>query len=97
MSDEAGLTPLSTALEQEGFGVPGAERVLEGFARHLMRQLDHWQAAGFPAVAKNFLSKLDRERGTRCEIVPQRRYMDSGLNKLPVLFLSHGLARAEMT
>jgi biotin-(acetyl-CoA carboxylase) ligase len=67
---EAGLHPLSAALEDEGFSEFGAERLMESFARHLMVMLDAWQEQGFGAVAKSYLQRLapDSEQGTRRDI-----------------------------
>src|SRR6266481_6331820 len=42
-----GILPLSSALEQEGFGDAGAVQVPESFARHLMLAIDAWQVDGF--------------------------------------------------
>lgn len=63
--EEAGLHPLATALGEEGFGDVGAEHLVEGFARHLMVAIDRWQESGFPPIAKEYLSKLKPESGTR--------------------------------
>src|SRR6266571_2515782 len=57
--------PLSTALEDEGFGDIGAERLVEGFARHLMVALDRWQEAGFAPLAADYLARLRPEPGVR--------------------------------
>jgi biotin-(acetyl-CoA carboxylase) ligase len=59
---EAGVHPLASALDQEGFGEAGAIQVTESFARHLMRTLDSWQTDGFDGIASEFLSRLSRER-----------------------------------
>src|SRR5258708_12729904 len=59
---ELGIHPLSSALEQEGFGDAGAVQVTESFARHLMLTTDAWQADGFDGVALEFLSPLTAER-----------------------------------
>jgi biotin-(acetyl-CoA carboxylase) ligase len=59
---EAGVHPLASALDQEGFGEAGAVQVTESFARHLMRTLDTWQTDGFDGIAREFLSRLSRER-----------------------------------
>ena len=64
-SEEAALDPLSTALADEGFGELGAERVVEGFARHLMVAIDCWQEGDFAAIAQGYLSRLQPERGVR--------------------------------
>lgn len=59
---QAGLYPLASALDQEGFGEAGAVQVTEAFARHLMRSLDVWQTDGFDGIAREYLSRLSRER-----------------------------------
>ena len=59
---EASVHPLGSALEQEGFGEAGAVQVTESFARHLMLAIDAWQVDGFGAVAREYLSRLSRER-----------------------------------
>jgi len=64
-SEEAALDPLSTALADEGFGELGAERVVEGFARHLMLAIDSWQEGDFAAIVQGYLSRLQPERGAR--------------------------------
>ena len=61
---EAGVHPLASALDQEGFGEAGAVQVTESFARHLMRVLDGWQTDGFDGIAREFASRLSRERKT---------------------------------
>ena len=61
---EAGVHPLLSALDLEGFGEAGAVQVTEGFARHLMRILDAWQTDGFDGIASEFLSRLSRDRQT---------------------------------
>nr|WP_050421127.1 biotin/lipoate--protein ligase family protein [Bradyrhizobium tropiciagri] len=60
---EAGVYPLASALDQEGFGEASAVQVTESFARHLMRVLDCWQAEGFDGIAREFLSRLSPEPG----------------------------------
>lgn len=59
---EAGLHPLATALEEEGFDT-GAERLAEGFARHLMAAVDRWRENGFAPIAKDYLSRLQSGPG----------------------------------
>jgi biotin/lipoate A/B protein ligase family protein len=66
--DGAGPTALMTALEDDGFGDVGSDRLVEGFARHFMRGIDHWREAGFAAIANNYVSRLERERGVRHDI-----------------------------
>jgi biotin-(acetyl-CoA carboxylase) ligase len=67
---EAGLRPLTSALEEEGFESVAADRMVEAFARHLMVALDTWQERGFSGVAKEYLSYLatDAENGVRRDI-----------------------------
>lgn len=60
---EAGLHPFSTALEDEGFGQIGAERLAEGFARHFMVAIDRWQEGDTAAVLDHYLTRLRREPG----------------------------------
>lgn len=67
-TDEPGLHPLTSALQDEGFGNVGSEHLVEGFARHLMAAIDHWREAGFAPIAKEYLSKVRPERGTPREI-----------------------------
>ena len=62
------MRPLASALDQEGFGEAGAVQLTESFARHLMRTLDVWQTDGFDGIARDFLSRLSRERRTRLAI-----------------------------
>ena len=67
---DAGLHPLSAALEDEGFDELGAERLMESYARHLMVMLDAWQAQGFAAVSTSYLQRLapEEEKGARRDI-----------------------------
>ena len=55
---EPGLHPLAAALEDEGFEDLGPDRLVEGFARHLMVALDGWQERGFDAIARSYLERL---------------------------------------
>jgi len=66
--DGPGLHPLSTALADEGFGEIGAERLVQGFARHLMAALDRWQEADFAPLGADYLAKLRPEPGVRCSL-----------------------------
>lgn len=65
---ESGLHPLSTALEEEGFGEAGAGRILESFARHLMLAVDGWRGGGIDAIVKNYVAKMEPDNGTRWNI-----------------------------
>jgi biotin-(acetyl-CoA carboxylase) ligase len=65
MTDQsAGVHPLASALDEEGFGDAGAVQVTESFARHLMRAIDNWQVDGFDSIARDYLSRMTRERQT---------------------------------
>ncbi|WP_439370269.1 biotin/lipoate--protein ligase family protein [Bradyrhizobium sp. DASA03120] len=69
MGDQGpGIHPLASALDEEGFGEAGAAEVTESFARHLMRVIDSWQVDGFDSVARDYLSRVPRERRTVLEI-----------------------------
>jgi biotin-(acetyl-CoA carboxylase) ligase len=64
-SGAAARDPLSTALADEGFGEVGAERLVEGFARHLMVAIDCWQEGEFAAITQSYLARLRPEPGVR--------------------------------
>jgi biotin-(acetyl-CoA carboxylase) ligase len=66
--EEAGLHPLASALEEEGFDDVGAATIAESFARHLMVATDAWQTHGFGEVAKEFLRRLPRDSGVSCKL-----------------------------
>lgn len=68
LSGDAGLHPLATALEDEGFGDAGSERLVEGFARHLMVEIDRWQERGAAPIVQDYQSRLEPEHGVRREI-----------------------------
>ena len=61
---EAGVHPLASALQEEGFGEIGAVEVTESFARHLMVAFDRWQTDGFASLAHQYLELLPREKNT---------------------------------
>jgi biotin-(acetyl-CoA carboxylase) ligase len=65
MTEEAGLYPLETALDQEGFEEHGASTLVESFARHLMVAIDAWEQDGFAAVMKEYVARLSPEKGAR--------------------------------
>ena len=56
--DEGGRHQLATALADEGFEDPNTNRLIEGFARHLMRALDTWRERGFDAIAMEYAARL---------------------------------------
>ena len=68
MTEEAGLHPLETALDQEGFEEHGASALVESFARHLMVAIDAWEQDGFGAVMKEYLPRLSPEKGARRDL-----------------------------
>jgi hypothetical protein len=62
--DDPGVHPLASALDQEGFGEVGAVQITESFARHLMLALDSWRVDGFDGLARDYLTRMPRERQT---------------------------------
>jgi len=60
---DAGLRPLATALDQEGFEDAGSDRLIESFARHLMLAIDAWRSNEFNAVMQSYLAHLTVEKG----------------------------------
>ena len=68
MTEEAGLYPLETALDQEGFEEHGAAALVESFARHLMVAIDAWEQDGFGSLMKEYLARLSPEKGARRDI-----------------------------
>jgi biotin-(acetyl-CoA carboxylase) ligase len=66
--ERSGLHPLSTALADERFDDVSSERLVEGFARHLMIAIDRWQEAGFAPIAKEYIAKLKPESGVHRDI-----------------------------
>ena len=60
---EAGLHPFSTALAEEGFDDISSERLVEGFARHLMVTVDRWREDGFAAIAREYIARLEPANG----------------------------------
>ncbi len=65
---EPGLTPLTAALDDEGFADVSSGHLVESFARHLMAAVDAWQRDGFGELAKSYLSRLVPEKGIRRDI-----------------------------
>lgn len=66
--DDPGLTPDSTALDEEGFG-PGIRLALvESFARNLMKAFATWAEDGFDGIAARYLAHLPAAVGARAEI-----------------------------
>lgn len=65
--DEPGLSPLSAALDDEGFAF-GDRALVESFARHFMTAIDVWQHDGFGEIARSYLARLTPEMGVSREI-----------------------------
>jgi len=66
--DAAGLNPLTTVLEEEGFTDFAADAMVESFARHLMTHIDAWQERGFGVVAQEYLPRLSCDTRLRRKI-----------------------------
>jgi biotin-(acetyl-CoA carboxylase) ligase len=65
---DPGLTPLTTALEEEGFTDLKSTQLIESFARNFMVAFDSWNEHGFGPVAKEYLARLPMEKGVRRDI-----------------------------
>jgi hypothetical protein len=68
LEGEAGLRPLSAALEDEGFSDMTAGALVEAFSRHFMSANDTWQEQGFGAIAREYLARLPAEKSIRRDI-----------------------------
>lgn len=65
---DPGLTPDSTALDEEGFA-PGVRLALvESFSRNLMKGFATWEAEGFTGIGARCLAHLPQAVGARAEI-----------------------------
>ncbi|MFE1599843.1 biotin/lipoate--protein ligase family protein [Methylobacterium sp. ID0610] len=67
-SGDPGLTPDSTALEEEGFPPDLHGPFAESFARHLTKTFEIWREDGFGHVAARYLARLDGESGRRAAL-----------------------------
>ena len=65
---DPGLTPDSTALDEEGFPAGIAVPLLESFARNLIRAFDGWAEAGFGDLAGRYLAHLPVPQGVAVRI-----------------------------
>ncbi|MES1154797.1 MAG: biotin/lipoate--protein ligase family protein [Pseudorhodoplanes sp.] len=65
---DAGLRPLSAALEEEGFGDVTAGELVEAFSRNFMSAIDTWGEKGFDAIAREYLPLLPGESGVKRSI-----------------------------
>jgi biotin-(acetyl-CoA carboxylase) ligase len=68
MSRKAPLRSPWMSLADTGYGEVEAERLIEGFARHLMVAVDRWQEGEFGATARDYLARLRPEPATRLGI-----------------------------
>src|SRR5436309_581835 len=80
----------AAALEDEGFGEFGSDRLVESFARHLMTVLDAWQEHGFGEAAKGYLQRLPLQSGMRGEIAENgdlliHRMTEPAIERVPLL------------
>jgi len=81
---EPGLTPLTAALDQEGFTDVTAAALTESFSRHLMVHSDAWTEYGFAAIAKEYLQRLPREQNIRRDIDESGDLMVRRMGKVAV-------------
>ena len=65
---DPGLTPDSTALEEEGFPADLREALVESFARHLTKAFEIWSEDGFARSASRYLARLALPEGARAAI-----------------------------
>lgn len=60
-TDDPGLQPDVTALQEEGWGNPDVHKILETFARHFLTWISVWQEEGFEPVARAWKFKDENE------------------------------------
>lgn len=65
---DPGLTPGSTALDEEGFGRDIRLALIESFARNLMKAFATWEEDGFSGLAARYLAHLPAAVGARAGI-----------------------------
>lgn len=70
LRSDIGVHPQATALVAEGFGIIDAERLAEGFARHLMRALDRWQDGKAAEIVQEYAGRLRPECMARSAFEP---------------------------
>ncbi|WP_222183229.1 biotin/lipoate--protein ligase family protein [Geminicoccus harenae] len=64
---EPGLTPDSTALDEEGCAADGLADLAGQFARYLMRSFDTWYHEGFDPIGNRYLARLNLAGTARLE------------------------------
>lgn len=68
MTSDAGLYPLATALEAEGFEDRDASDLIARFSRHLMIALDRWHEFGLAPLANDFAATMKHRDKARYAI-----------------------------
>ena len=77
---DPGFTPGATTLTAEGFDIIDGDRIVEGFARHLMTAFDTWSDSGFRTIGEDYLSRLPKR------LASEKRIFDANgdlLSSLP--------------
>jgi hypothetical protein len=70
-AEEPGLAPFATTLAGEGFGELNSGRLTEGFARHLMANIDAEHEHGFGETARRYLARVPPAPGRSLRIDTQ--------------------------
>jgi hypothetical protein len=65
---DAGVHSPASALEDEGFLELNSDRLIEHFARHLMSNINTWEALGFEAIARSYVRRLAAKKGATASI-----------------------------
>ncbi len=68
---DPGFSPGTTTLTAEGFETIDGDRIIEGFARHLMTAFDRWNERGFRAVGEDYLAHLPKK------LAAEKRILDA--------------------
>jgi hypothetical protein len=69
--EDAGLHPLATALEEEGFDDLGSGRLVESFARHFLLALDAWRTGETGGITRQYVDNLQVEKGAIPSLSPE--------------------------
>lgn len=67
---DPGLTPNSTALDEEGFPAEIRDPLVESFARNLVHTFSVWSEDGFSGIAARYLAHLPTPAGLKVRIDP---------------------------
>lgn len=76
MNSDAGLYPLATALETEGFEDRAADELVARFARRLMTALDRWSESGLAPLARDYAATLTPRAGPAAEIADDGAFIE---------------------